>query len=172
MLGWIIDTVRQTIELPPHRKAALAELFRDLKGLILNVTHAIKRVEAERPDYQGALKEINQLESAFKSAFGEWERKLSGEIQRLKYAIETDPQKSLGAKNYFILFQFLFEAVFLSLIGGLTGLFLVYLITLIPLGSLEVKMTFSNIMVGLGVAVVIGTLSGIIPSARAASIPS
>ena len=27
-------------------------------------------------------------------------------------------QKSLGAKNYFILFQFLFESVFLSLIGG------------------------------------------------------
>jgi putative ABC transport system permease protein len=35
-------------------------------------------------------------------------------------------QKSLGAKNYFILFQFLFEAIFLSLIGGLAGLFLVY----------------------------------------------
>ena len=42
-------------------------------------------------------------------------------------------QKSLGAKNYFILFQFLFEAIFLSLIGGLVGLFFVYLITFIPL---------------------------------------
>src|ERR1044071_9922588 len=44
-------------------------------------------------------------------------------------------QKSLGAKNYFILFQFLFEAIFLSLIGGLTGLFLVYLVTFIPIGD-------------------------------------
>ena len=79
-------------------------------------------------------------------------------------------QKSLGAKNYFILFQFLFESIFLSLIGGMAGLLLVYFITLIPMGSLEVKMSFANIMVGLGVSSVIGTLSGIIPSARAASL--
>ncbi len=31
-------------------------------------------------------------------------------------------QKSLGAKNYFILSQFLFEAVALCIIGGLIGL--------------------------------------------------
>jgi putative ABC transport system permease protein len=31
-------------------------------------------------------------------------------------------QKSLGAKNYFILFQFLFEAIFLCLIGGGAGI--------------------------------------------------
>ena len=45
-------------------------------------------------------------------------------------------QKSLGAKNYFILFQFLFEAVFLSLIGGLVGIGLVVLLTLIPQDAL------------------------------------
>ena len=78
-------------------------------------------------------------------------------------------QKSLGAKNYFILFQFLFEAIFLSLIGGGAGLFLVYLITLIPMGSLEVNLSFANILIGLGVSSAIGTLSGIIPSARAAN---
>jgi len=78
-------------------------------------------------------------------------------------------QKSLGAKNYFILFQFLFEAIFLSLIGGGAGLLLVYFITLIPMGSLEVTMSFANIMIGLGVSTAIGTLSGIIPSARAAN---
>ena len=32
-------------------------------------------------------------------------------------------QKSLGAKNYFVLWQFLFEAVFLSIIGGVAGLY-------------------------------------------------
>jgi putative ABC transport system permease protein len=78
-------------------------------------------------------------------------------------------QKSLGAKNYFILFQFLFEAIFLSLIGGSAGLLLVYLITLIPMGNLEVTMSFANILIGLGVSSAIGTLSGIIPSARAAN---
>ena len=30
ILGWVIDTVRQTIELPPHRKEALATIFEEL----------------------------------------------------------------------------------------------------------------------------------------------
>jgi putative ABC transport system permease protein len=77
-------------------------------------------------------------------------------------------QKSLGAKNYFILFQFLFEAVFLSLIGGLTGLLLVFLLTLAPFGSLEVALTVRNVVLGLTVSCVIGLVSGIIPAAMAA----
>jgi putative ABC transport system permease protein len=77
-------------------------------------------------------------------------------------------QKSLGAKNYFILFQFLFEAIFLSLIGGLSGLFLVYLITFIPMGTLVVTLTIKNIVLGLGVSSVIGLVSGIVPAALAA----
>lgn len=77
-------------------------------------------------------------------------------------------QKSLGAKNYFILFQFLFEAIFLSLIGGLTGLFLVYLITFVPLGELVVNLTLKNIVLGLGVSSAIGLISGIVPAAMAA----
>jgi putative ABC transport system permease protein len=77
-------------------------------------------------------------------------------------------QKSLGAKNYFILFQFLFEAIFLSLIGGLGGLFLVFLITYVPLGSLEVVLTIKNIVLGLGVSSIIGIVAGIVPAAVAA----
>ncbi len=77
-------------------------------------------------------------------------------------------QKSIGAKNYFILFQFLFEAIFLSLIGGLVGLFLVYLITFIPFGSLVVTLSIKNIVLGLGVSSIIGLVSGIIPAAMAA----
>lgn len=77
-------------------------------------------------------------------------------------------QKSLGAKNYFILFEFLFEAIFLSLIGGLAGLLLVYLITFIPIGTLVVTLTVKNIVLGLGVSSVIGLVSGIVPAAMAA----
>jgi putative ABC transport system permease protein len=39
--------------------------------------------------------------------------------------------KSLGAKNRFILFQFLFEAIILSVIGGIIGLLLVWIISLL-----------------------------------------
>jgi len=77
-------------------------------------------------------------------------------------------QKSLGAKNYFILFQFLFEAIFLSLIGGLSGLFFVYLVTLVPMGTLVVTLSASNVILGLVVASVIGLIAGIVPAAMAA----
>ncbi|GAA4391367.1 ABC transporter permease [Hymenobacter koreensis] len=79
-------------------------------------------------------------------------------------------QKSLGAKNYFILFQFLFEAIFLCLIGGLAGLFLVFLVTLIPQDALKIFMTMNRIVLGLSVSVVIGILSGIIPAVLASNL--
>lgn len=77
-------------------------------------------------------------------------------------------QKSLGAKNYFILFQFLFEAIFLCLIGGVTGVLIVYLLTFIPTGGLEIALSFKNILLGVVVSSVIGVVSGIVPSAKAA----
>ncbi|WP_192348257.1 ABC transporter permease [Algoriphagus sp. Y33] len=77
-------------------------------------------------------------------------------------------QKSLGAKNYFILFQFLFESVCLSLIGGIAGIFIVFLLTFIQLGSLEIVLSFANIILGLGVSTIIGVVSGIVPATLAA----
>lgn len=77
-------------------------------------------------------------------------------------------QKSLGAKNYFVLFQFLFESVFLSVLGGGAGLFLVYLLSLISLGDLELSLSMQNIVLGVGVSAAIGMISGIVPAAMAA----
>ena len=77
-------------------------------------------------------------------------------------------QKSLGAKNYFILSQFLFESIFLSVLGGSIGILLVYLLSLFDIGSLEVNLSFANIMIGLAVSVGVGTISGIIPASAAA----
>ena len=77
-------------------------------------------------------------------------------------------QKSLGAKNYFILFQFLFEAIFLSLIGGVTGIIIVYGLTFLQLGSLELVLSLNNIVLGLGISSLIGIVSGIVPATLAA----
>lgn len=77
-------------------------------------------------------------------------------------------QKSLGAKNYFILFQFLFEAIFLSLIGGLVGIGLVYVMSFIQLGTLEIVLSPKNILLGLSVSSIIGVLAGIVPAFGAA----
>ncbi len=79
-------------------------------------------------------------------------------------------QKSLGAKNYFILFQFLFEAVFLSLIGGLVGIFLVWLLSFGDFGSLKLILTYPNMVKGIITATVIGVISGIVPAWLAAKL--
>ena len=77
-------------------------------------------------------------------------------------------QKSLGARNSFILNQFLSEAVFLSLIGGIAGLMLVSLLTLIPASVFEIVITPQNIATGLGLSIGIGLISGIAPALSAA----
>ena len=80
-------------------------------------------------------------------------------------------QKSLGAKNQFILFQFLFEAVLLAIIGGLAGFLLVWLLTFALSGISETFhfiLSFKNIAIGLGISFVVGLLSGIIPASSAA----
>lgn len=75
-------------------------------------------------------------------------------------------QKSLGAKNYFILLQFVFEAIALCLLGGACGLFLVYIGTVIVSSLTDFKATLylSNVMLGIGVSVAIGMISGFWPA--------
>jgi len=81
-------------------------------------------------------------------------------------------QKSLGAKNRFILFQFLFEAIILSVIGGIIGLFMVWIIALILTKSLEFEFVlgFGNILLGTGLAAIIGLISGILPAISASKL--
>jgi len=75
-------------------------------------------------------------------------------------------QKALGAKRYFILFQFLFESLMLSIAGGVIGLLIVFLgATAISLsGDFSITLTAHNIMVGIVISSVIGLISGIFPA--------
>ena len=81
-------------------------------------------------------------------------------------------QKSLGAKNIFILTQFLTEAVILSLFGGIIGLLVVlggvYLVN--SLFDLGVSLTSSNIILALTISILIGVISGFIPSYTASQL--
>lgn len=81
-------------------------------------------------------------------------------------------QKSLGAKRYFILLQFLFESVFLSLFGGIIGLLIVFLLSLIISATTEMALilTSENVLLGLFVSGFIGLFSGIIPAYSAAKL--
>jgi len=77
-------------------------------------------------------------------------------------------QKAVGAKNYFILLQFLFEAVFLSLLGGGLGLLLVYFLSFISIGSLDLFLSFKNVVLGMVVSSGVGVVAGILPAFSAA----
>jgi len=81
-------------------------------------------------------------------------------------------QKSLGAKNRFILFQFLFEAIILSVIGGAIGLLLVWGIAfgLTKALDFEFVLGMDNVFLGTGLAGIIGLISGILPAISASKL--
>ncbi len=78
-------------------------------------------------------------------------------------------QMALGAKRSFILFQFLFEAVLLCLIGGGIGLLIIFLGSLAASSAtgFDLSLTLKNVLIGVGFSVVIGLVSGLIPALRA-----
>lgn len=78
-------------------------------------------------------------------------------------------QKSIGAKNFFILIQFLFEAVILSMIGGAVGLLLVFVGTSVGSSVLgfEIVLTWNKILIGLFTSSFIGIIAGYIPARMA-----
>jgi putative ABC transport system permease protein len=75
-------------------------------------------------------------------------------------------QKSLGAKNYFILLQFLIESVVLCLMGGLMGLAIVYLGTFAvkAIWDVAIVLNMHNVIMGVSISVTIGIISGIVPA--------
>ena len=81
-------------------------------------------------------------------------------------------QKSLGAKNFFILVQFLGESIFLSIIGGFFGLLLTYIITILGKGviDMEISLTTTNVILGFTISILIGIVSGFIPAYSASQL--
>jgi putative ABC transport system permease protein len=79
-------------------------------------------------------------------------------------------QKALGAKKYFILTQFLFEAILLAVAGGLVGLSIVYALSVIVSSGMgfSIALTASNIIRGIAISGTIGIVSGFIPAYTAA----
>jgi len=78
-------------------------------------------------------------------------------------------QKAIGAKKYFILLQFIFEAVVLSMLGGIIGLFLIFIGALIfsYVADMTIALTMANVILGLTISGVIGVLAGFIPALSA-----
>ncbi len=79
-------------------------------------------------------------------------------------------KKAIGAKKGTILFEFLLEASILCILGGLIGLLLVYILTLILSGPLDfpVYLSASMIVTTFIICLAVGVIAGIIPASRAA----
>ena len=79
-------------------------------------------------------------------------------------------QKALGAKKRFILQQFLYEAILLSLVGGILGLLLVFIGTVFVNARWDLNMylTLGNIILGITISGVIGIVAGYTPANTAA----
>lgn len=93
---------------------------------------------------------------------------LASVMERIK---EIGLRLSIGAKSSDIVMQFLFEAVMISITGGIVGVLLgiglAYAVS--SLADFPTAISFSSILISFGVAATVGLVFGITPARRAAS---
>jgi putative ABC transport system permease protein len=79
-------------------------------------------------------------------------------------------KKALGAKKRVILSEFLLESAFLCIIGGLMGLVLVFLLSVVLTKALSfpVFISIANLVWTFVICLLVGVIAGIIPAYKAA----
>jgi putative ABC transport system permease protein len=97
-------------------------------------------------------------------------------IMNIMYAAVTERikeigiRRAIGATQRDILRQFLFEALILSLFGGLVGLLLAFLTTLVVQRFFPAAINLVSVLVAVVVPSVIGIFFGVFPANKAAKL--
>ena len=94
---------------------------------------------------------------------------LASVLERIK---EIGVRRSLGATRQDIVLQFLFESIFISLIGGLLGVFLGIgaANTIASIAEVTTIVSTWSVVLSFGVAASVGLIFGIIPARRASKL--
>ncbi|MGB4654073.1 MAG: ABC transporter permease [Bacteroidales bacterium] len=175
------DYMNSSIVVTPKPGISTEQLSDDLKRIM----RAERRLKPKEKD-NFAINQMSLLDSVFDNIFGvlnmvSW---LIGSFSLLiggfgiatimfisvkERTAQIGIKKALGAKSFFILTEFIFEAIFLALIGGVFGLILVYITTIIftSLTGIKVVLSIGNILIGLLVSSAIGFISGYFPARKA-----
>jgi len=83
---------------------------------------------------------------------------------------EVGIRRAIGATKRDILLQFLSQAVMLSLIGGLIGLFLAILVVILIQPIFPAAISPVAVVAAVGISSAIGIFFGVFPARRAASL--
>jgi ABC-type antimicrobial peptide transport system permease subunit len=83
---------------------------------------------------------------------------------------EIGIRRALGARKNDILLLFLVEAIILSVLGGLLGLLLSYIIVLLIQPLFPAYIDISAVILALGVSSLIGIVFGVFPAKKAADL--
>lgn len=83
---------------------------------------------------------------------------------------EIGIRRALGARKADILLQFLVESVALSILGGLLGLGLAYIIVFFMQSFFPAYIDANSVMLALGVSSIIGVVFGVFPAKKAADL--
>ena len=89
-------------------------------------------------------------------------------VSVLERTKEIGLRKALGAKQRTILIQFLLEASFICLFGGILGLLIAFPVTLLLQTVFPAKMAWPVVLAALTVSILTGLISGYLPAFRAA----
>jgi len=179
--GSRLDEVNPLILAGPNEGVPVAELKAELRGHL----RAFRRLKPTQED-NFAVNQVsflaNQLDMLFASMrligwlIGGFSMLVGGfGIANIMFVSvferigQIGIQKAMGARNAFILWQFLVESMILSLMGGVLGVILVEGMTRLAAAIMEeeLSLTVENIILALGVSTLIGIVAGLLPAIRA-----